>query len=165
MNRVRVMSREVVVGVVAVIAILASALAGIATQKVSHRRALDDARANATAAATSSVATLLSYDYRHLRRDFRRAKALLTPRFAREYDKSTAKTVEPLATENRATSTAGVTSAATVTNSVDRAVVLVFVSQVVTNANLAQPRVDSSRMNVTMVRSGDRWLIDGLLLM
>jgi Mce-associated membrane protein len=45
---------------------------------------------------------------------------------------------------------------------VDRVVVLVFVQQTATNSQLSAPRLDRSRVNVTMVRDGDRWLIDGM---
>jgi Mce-associated membrane protein len=44
----------------------------------------------------------------------------------------------------------------------DRASVLLFVSQTVTNSQLAAPRLDRSRISVTLLRSGSRWLIDKL---
>jgi len=154
--------RLAVVTTVAVIAVLAAALAAVATQRVSHRHALDDARENALAAATSGVATVLSYDYRHLDRDFSRAEALLTARFRPEYDKTTASGVKPLAVKYRAHSSAVVTAAANVTTAVDRAVVLVFVAQTVSNSQLAQDRLDRSRINVTLLHRDGRWLIDRL---
>lgn len=162
MTGLRAPSRLLVVGVVVVFAVFGAALAAVATARVSHRHAVDSARENAVAAATSGVATVLSYDYRHLASDFRRAEGLLTPRFRAQYVKTTAKGVEPLAAQYQAVSTATVAAAGSVENSADRAVVLVFVDQTVTNSQLAAPRLDRSRIDVTLVRTGGRWLIDAL---
>ena len=151
--------RLAVVATVAVLGVLAAALAAVAAQHVSHRHELDSARENAVAAATSGIATVLSYDYRHLAGDFKRAEALLTPAFRKNYDTTTASAVEPLAAKYKARSSAEVTAAGTVSTGVDRVVVLVFVAQTVTNSQLAAPRLDRSRINVTLVRSGSRWLI------
>lgn len=155
-------ARVAAVAVLALVGVLTAALAAVATERVSHRHAVDSARDDAIAAATSGVATVLSYDYRHLAADFGRAEALLTPRFRAQYVKTTAKTVEPLAAKYKATTTADVAAAGSVSNTVDRAEVLVFVDQTVTNSQLAAPRLDRSRINVTLVRSHGRWLIDNL---
>lgn len=154
--------RVAVVASVSVLAVLAAALAAVAAQRVSHRHDLDRARDNAIAAATTGVASVLSYDYRHLAADFHKAEGLLTARFRKEYDKTTAAGVEPLAAKYHARSSAQVTVAGSVSTSVDRVVVLVFVEQTVTNSQLSAPRLDRSRINVTLVKQGSRWLIDRL---
>lgn len=154
--------RLAVVASIAALAVCAAALAAVAATRVSHRHALDDARENATAAATSGVAAVLSYDYRHLASDFHRAETLLTAGFRKKYDSTTAKAVEPLAQKYQARSSAQVTAAGTITASVDRVVVLVFVDQTVTNSQLTAPRLDRSRIDVTLVNQGGRWLIDRL---
>lgn len=160
----RSVERLAVVACLAIVAIAASTLSVLAAVRVSHRHELDKARHDAVAAATSSVATVLSYDYRHLQADFGNAEALLTKHFRAQYEKTTAAGVEPLAAKYRATSTAVVPAGAAgvVSLSVDRAVVLVFVSQTVTNSQLAAPRLDRSRIDVTLVHRGGRWLIDDL---
>jgi len=154
--------RVAVVATVSVLAVLAAALAAVTAMRVSHRHELDRARDNAVAAATSGVATVLSYDYRHLGADFHKAEALLTPHFRKDYDKTTAAGVEPLAAKYKARSSAQVTVAGSVSTGVDRVVVLVFVDQTVTNSQLAAPRLDRSRINVTLLKQGNRWLIDRL---
>jgi Mce-associated membrane protein len=154
--------RLAVVASVAVLAVAAAALAAVAAARVSHRHAVDHARDNATAAATSGVATVLSYDYRHLASDFHRAESLLTARFRKQYDKTTAAGVEPLARKYQARSSAQVSAAGSITASANRVVVLVFVDQTVTNSQLSAPRLDRSRIDVTLLRQGDRWLIDRL---
>jgi len=154
--------RFAVVTAVTVLAVLAAALAAVAAERVSHRHALDRARENAVGAATSGVATVLSYDYRHLPADFKKATGLLTAKFRKQYEKTTAAVVEPLAPKYKVITTAQVTAAGTVSIDVDRVVVLVFASQTTTNTQLSAPRLDRSRIDVTMVRDGDRWLIDAM---
>ena len=153
----------VAVAAAALVAVLVASLAAVAASRASHRTAVHTAGENALDAATNAVATVLSYDYRHLDQDFRTAEAQLTPRFRKQYIATTAKGVQPLADKYKAVSTAQVTSAGLVTaDSPDRVTVLVFVAQTVTNSQLTAPRLDRSRINVTMVRSGGRWLIDAL---
>jgi Mce-associated membrane protein len=151
-----------VAAVLSAVAVLAAALAAVAAMRSSRVHAVDAARDDALAAVASGIPVVLSYDYRHLKADFARAEARLTPRFRKQYDATTAKQVEPLAAKYHATSSAQVSAAAVVDASPDRAVVLVFVTQLATNTNLSAPRPDQSRINVTVVRSGDRWLIDRL---
>ena len=146
----------------AVVVVLVAALAATAAMRTSHRSEVDAAGQDAVDAAISEVATVLSYDYRHLDQDFQLAESRLTPRFRKQYVATTAKGVEPLAAKYKAISTAAVTSAGLVSNDAKKATVLVFVAQTVTNSQLAQPRLDRSRINVRMARVGDRWLIDGL---
>ena len=152
----------VVVVAAVTLAILVSALAALVGARLGNRNAVSDARVAALAAATSGVATVLSYDYRHLDRDFAKAESLLTPQFRKQYDKTTAAGVKPLAAKYRAVSSADVTAGGVVSAAPSRAVVLVLVSQTVTNSQLAAPRLDRSRIDVTLVERGGRWLIDRL---
>ena len=153
--------------VVAVVAVLLSVLAAAAATRSSSRLAdsVGDTHevAGVLAAARTEVATALSYDYRHLDADFARATAVMTPAFRKKYLATTAKGVKPLAVKYKATSAAQVTSAGLVEGTRDRAVVLVFVAQTASNSQLTTgPRLDRSRIRTTLVRSGDRWLIDDL---
>lgn len=160
----RFTERLSVVACLAVVAIAASTLTALAAVRVSHRHELDQARHQAVIAARSSVETILSYDYRNLTKDFADAEALCTPKFRKKYVKTTAAVVEPLAAKYRATTTAVIApgAAGVITVSANRALVLVFVNQTVTNSRLAAPRLDRSRINVSLVRSGGRWLVDDL---
>ena len=150
------------VTVLAVLAVVTVALAGLVGAKLSSINAVDRTRGDVVSAATSGVASVLSYDYRHLDTDFARAQGLLTPKFRKQYDDTTAKGVRPLATKSKAISSADVSAAGVVDAGRDRAVVLVFVNQTVTNSQLAAPRLDRSRIKVSLVRSHGRWLIDKL---
>ena len=152
--------------VVAVVAVLLAALAGAAAMRrsdnLSAKLSKTDEITEVITAASNQVATVLSYDYRQLDEDFDRALAVLTPRFRKSYLSTTAKGVRPLAEKYKAISSAQVTSAGLVEGTADRVVVLVFVAQTATNSQLTAPRLDRSRIKTTLVRSGDRWLIDNL---
>jgi Mce-associated membrane protein len=145
--------------VLAVVAVVLAALVGL---RVSDHHDRDRASTGALAAATTGVATVLSYNYRSLDADFTKAEALLTPSFRKSYVSTTAKAVQPLAAKYQAVSTAQASAAGVITASAARATVLVFVSQQVTNTQLSAPRLDRSRIQVELVRSHGRWLINKL---
>jgi Mce-associated membrane protein len=142
-----------------VVAVVLAALVGL---RVSDHHDRDRASTGALAAATTGVATVLSYNYRSLDADFTKAEALLTPSFRKSYVSTTAKAVQPLAAKYQAVSTAQASAAGVITASAARATVLVFVSQQVTNTQLSAPRLDRSRIQVELVRSHGRWLINKL---
>jgi Mce-associated membrane protein len=145
-----------------VLAVVVSVLLALVTVRLSNRQGANSGQAHVTSTASSAVATVLSYDYRHLAADFAAAERLLTPNFRKQYDATTAKGVQPLASKYKAVSTASVSAAGIVSLSGSRAVVLVFVQQTVTNTQLSAPRLDRSRVDVSLVKSGNRWLIDKL---
>jgi Mce-associated membrane protein len=145
-----------------VLAVAAAVLAALVGLKVSARHDRDRASTAAMSAATTGVATVLSYNYRSLDHDFAAAEALLTPSFRKAYDATTAKAVQPLAAKYKAVSTAQVSAAGVISASTSRATVLVFVSQTVTNSQLSAPRLDRSRIQVELVRAHGTWLINKL---
>ena len=147
---------------VVVLAVAALALLAVVTVALSGKH---DDRSQATAAlsaATSGVGTVLSYNYKSLDEDFRKAESVLTPSFRKTYDTTTAKAVKPLAAKYQAVSTAQATGAGVVNSSATRAEVIVFVSQQVTNSQLSAPRLDRSRIVVDLKKVNGRWLIDKL---
>lgn len=152
----------VVTSALAAISVLAGAVAAVGAMRASHAQAVQVARTEALASAAAGVPVALSYNYRHLDRDFAAAEARLTPRFRRQYAAVTAKQVEALATKYHVTSTAEITASAVVSAEADRVVLLVFVNQTSTNSLRSAPRLDRSRIDVTMARTGGRWLIDRL---
>ena len=146
----------------AVLAVVAAVLAALVGLKVSDRHDRDRASTAALSAATTGVSTVLSYNYRSLDHDFAQAEALLTPTFRKAYLATTAKAVQPLAAKYKAVSTAQVSAAGVISATSSRAVVLVFVSQQVTNTQLSAPRLDRSRIQVELVHTHGTWLINKL---
>jgi Mce-associated membrane protein len=145
---------------VAVAVVLAVVVTGL-----SHRTGGQGSSAAAAAAekaATTGAQTALSYDYRHLSTDFAGAEKLMTSSFKVNYSHETAANVQGPAVKYHAVSVATVEGAGVASMSSSRATVLVFVDQTVRNTQLSAPRLDRSRVQVSLVRSGGKWLINNL---
>ncbi len=133
--------------------------AGLLTVRARTADRVEQARTEATAAAEATAVDVLSYDYRHLDRDFARAKAGLTGSFVDDYAKTTRTVVRPTATEVRAVVKADVAASSVVRADPNRVVVLLFVNQTTTSTRLDAPKVDLNRVRLTMDRVDGRWLV------
>lgn len=139
-----------------------AATAALLTVRARGEDQAERARAEAQAAAERHAVTLLSYDHRHLDRDFARAREVVTGPFADDYATTTERVVRPSAEEVKAVVTAEVASSAVVRAGENRAVVLLFVDQTTTSTRLEGPKVDLNRVRITLVRSGGEWLVSGV---
>jgi Mce-associated membrane protein len=157
-------SRVAVVAVVALAVAVAVVLAVVVTGLSNRTGGQTSTAASASAekAATTGAQAALSYDYRHLSTDFAGAEKFMTASFASDYKSKTAHDVQALALKYHAVSVATVSSAGVGSMSSSRATVLVFVDQTVRNTQLSAPRLDRSRVQVSLVRSGGKWLINNL---
>ncbi|MFF4354739.1 hypothetical protein [Streptomyces sp. NPDC001530] len=129
----------------------------------------EQARGQALTAARQAAPVVLSYDYRHLDRDFGAARARLTGHFRDEYHKTTTTVVGPTARKYHgvvkatvAEPTSGSPAASVVSASADRAVVLLFVNQVTTSTQVSGSRVDLNRVRMTLTRTADGWKVSGV---
>ncbi|WP_427888772.1 hypothetical protein ACQHIV_35800 [Kribbella sp. GL6] len=143
-------------GVVVVLTLAVAAVLGI---KAWHGQQAEDARDQAAAAGRKAAETALSYDYQHLDQSFAAARATMTPDFAAKFDE-TAKVAGELATKTKATVKADVREVAVRDGDADRVTLIIFVNQTTTSTiTKGSPRVDLNRTRFTMVRNGDRWLV------
>ncbi|MFD7438379.1 hypothetical protein [Streptomyces sp. NPDC059861] len=130
----------------------------------------DQARAHALAAARKAAPVVLSYDHRHLDRDFAAARAHLTGKFRDEYRKTTQTVVGPTAKKYdgavKATvaepADGGPPAASVVSASADVAVVLLFVNQVTRSTQVTGSRVDLNRVRMTMTRTSEGWKVSAV---
>ncbi|MGD6746960.1 hypothetical protein ACOKM3_34630 [Streptomyces sp. BH106] len=129
----------------------------------------EQARTEALVAARKAAPVVLSYDYRHLDRDFAAARDRLTGDFRDEYRRTTSKAVGPTAKKYhgivRATvaQVSGAAPAASVkSTSAERAVVILFVNQMTRSTRISGPRVDLNRVRMTMTRTADGWKVSGV---
>ncbi|MGV9249938.1 hypothetical protein [Streptomyces sp. NPDC003697] len=156
-----------VLGVVLAVALVTAAVLG---WQYWQGRQAEQTRGEALAAARKAAPVVLSYDYRHLDRDFSRARALLTGHFRDQYGKTTKAVVAPTATKYHgavkatvATPADGGTPAVSVVSvTPDRAVVLLFVNQVTRSTQVPQPRLDLNRVRMTLTRTSDGWKVSGV---
>ncbi|WP_329003474.1 hypothetical protein OHA18_09265 [Kribbella sp. NBC_00709] len=146
----------IVLGVVVVLTLTVTAVLGV---KAWHGKQAEDARDQAAAAGRKAAETALSYDYRDLDKSFAAARATMTPDFAAKFD-ATAKVAGELATKTKATVKADVREVGVRDGDADRVTLIIFVNQTTTSTiTKGSPRVDLNRTRFTMVRNGDRWLV------
>ncbi len=117
-----------------------------------------DAGMQAAAQLTQKV---LSYDWKTLDADSSANQAVLAPSFRTEYAKTMAG-VKAGAIKNQVKLTASAAATSIVSATETDVVALVFVNQVTTAKGTSDQRVDSSRVLVTLTRSGGDWRISKL---
>ncbi|GHH88913.1 hypothetical protein [Streptomyces capitiformicae] len=145
------------------------AIAVLGWQYREGRRA-EQTRGEALAAARKAAPVVLSYDYRHLDRDFARARTHLTGSFRTEYGRTTTKVVGPTARKYHgvvkatvaAPSGGGLPAASVVSAGPDKAVVLLFVNQVTTSTQVTKSRVDLNRVRMTLTRTSEGWKVSAV---
>lgn len=146
-----------------VLVVLAAASCGWAvwhdrqhTQQVHGAISSTAARSSGLVAAARVTGTALSYRWRSLDRDTRAAEALMTPAFGQQYAMTMAR-VRSQALRDRVTVRAKVVATSVVRSSEQEVQALVFVDQVTTARGARQPRVDQSRVLVTLTRGAGHW--------
>lgn len=160
------------ISVLTVLAIIAVVLAVIYQGKKSDDDAIATARIEATAAARTAVGVVLGYSWNTMPADLQNDLNYLTPAYAKtfkeNFDLLTAskKGVPSAVARTRTIVTASVLGAAVMDAAADRVNVLVFADQ--TAVHKAGPKkqvcpcVLNDRVKVSMVKQGDKWLIDNL---
>ncbi|MCX8560442.1 hypothetical protein OS122_05995 [Mycolicibacterium mucogenicum] len=103
---------------------------------------------------------LLSYTPDNVKAKLTAARDLLTGDFRNTYTSLTNDVVIPGALQKRISATAEVPAASTTSVTATHAVVLVFINQTVVIGHDA-PSETASAVEVTLDKSGDRWLISG----
>lgn len=157
----------VVLALLTVAGLVAAAVLGTA---YAHGRQADEGRAGALAAARKAAPAVLSYDHRHLDRDFAAARGHLTGPFLEEYRRTTTKVVAPTAKKYQGVVTASVVAppgggspaASVVSASPDRVVVLLFVNQVTRSTRVDGPRVDLNRVRMELTRTSGGWKVSAV---
>ncbi|WP_430330876.1 h domain protein [Rhodococcus sp. ACT016] len=121
-------------------------------------RATEQARTDAVQAASAQAATMLSYNYNDVDQQLAAAADGLTGEFKADYDKLVQETIAPGAKEKKLTVEATVQAGSIVSATPDDAVVLLFVNQVTTSADMPDAATTGSRVRMEMHKDGDRWL-------
>lgn len=148
-----------------VLTALVGALAAVVvwcTLHVSDLHEREQRAEDALAAAKERVPKLLSYRADHLQADLSQAGAQATGEFGRDYRRVLAEVVQPNSRKSQITNAATVKAAGVVRDDGDDVIVLVFLTQTTRSNDVATPQMSNSRVEVTMTRTGDEWLISGL---
>lgn len=136
--------------------IAALAGAGFFGWKFWQQHQLDQAREAAQRAAVSYAQVLTSVDSNNVDENFRQVLDGATGEFKDMYSKSSVE-LRQLLIENKATAHGVVVDSAVQSASRDKAVVLLFVDQSVANTKLPDPRIDRSRMKMTLEMVDGSW--------
>lgn len=145
-------------GFVAVVAALAALLAttGVLGWQVWQNRQLDHARQEAQRAAVGYAQVLTSIDSNKVDENFKEVLDGATGEFKDMYSQSSVE-LRQLLIENKATAHGVVVESAVQSATKDKAVVLLFVDQSVANTKLPDPRIDRSRMKMTLEKIDGQW--------
>lgn len=145
------------VGLLAVITIAASALAIVFGVQLKNRIDIENAGQEALRTAESYAVALTSIDTRNLDRDFARVLEGATGEFKDMYSSSSSQ-LRQLLVDNQATGKGTVIDAGIRSQSENKVEVMLFVDQTVTNTASPDPRLDRSRILMTMEKVDGRWL-------
>ena len=121
-----------------------------------QERQIADASEQARQAAESYAQVLTSIDSAKVDENFDAVLDGATGEFKDMYSQSSAQ-LRQLLIDNKATARGVVLESAVQSASKDKAVVLLFVDQSVSNTNVPDPRIDRSRVKMTMEYVDGRW--------
>lgn len=144
-------------GLAALLFLAAATAAGALGWKVIQQNNIAAAGKAASAAATAYATTLTTVDYQKIDQNFGQVLDGATGEFKNMYSQSSAQ-LRQLLIDNKAVSHGSVVDTAIKSATTDTVEVLVFVDQSITNSIVPQPRIDRSRISMTMQRIDGRWL-------
>ena len=137
----------------------ASALTSAASTEATAASA--EVRGEARDAAAEAATRVYGYSWKTLADDKAAARALLTGDMPARYDRSMAG-VATSSPRNHTVVSAEVVDTGVVTSSSSYARVLVFVNRRTVSDDLDKPSLDLDRVLVTLVHTGDAWLVSEL---
>ncbi|MFI6865504.1 DUF3329 domain-containing protein [Nocardia sp. NPDC050406] len=149
-------SRRAVPALVAVLLVGLAAATGILGWEYKQQRDLEAASSAALRAATDYAVTLTSVDTNNLDANFTAVLAGSTGEFRDVYTKSSTQ-LRQLLIDHKASGHGVVLQAAVKSASEDEVVVLLFVDQTVSNTEMPDPRIDHSRIVMTMQNVDGQW--------
>lgn len=140
---------------VAVFVVLVGAV-GIMGWQLWQQRQVADAGEQARQAATEYAQTLTSIDSEKVDENFDAVLDGATGEFKDMYSQSSSQ-LRQLLIDNKASAHGVVLESAIQSATKDKAVILLFVDQSVSNTNVPDPRIDRSRIKMTMEYVDGRW--------
>ncbi|MFD4459711.1 hypothetical protein [Nocardia sp. NPDC058480] len=149
--------KKIRIPLLALVAVVAVVTAAILGWKLKQENDTDAAAAAGLEAARAYAVTLTSVDSGNLDRDFTAVLDGSTGEFKDTYTRSSGQ-LRQLLLENKATGKGTVLDAAVKSATATKVEAILFVDQTVTNTASPDPRVDRSRVMMTMELVDGRWL-------
>ncbi|MGV9860672.1 hypothetical protein ACWDTD_18750 [Gordonia sp. NPDC003425] len=142
---------------------IAAVAGGVVLGVSNHGRAeVRDSEDGMKSAVTRQVVNMLSYDHATIDKQMSTAAEGLTPTFRSDFTKLADQVVIPGAKEKQVDTKVTVAGNSVVSLTADRAQLLLLLNQTTSSAAEKNPSTAGSRVIVTAIKSGDRWLIDSL---
>ena len=154
--RVRRWPRRVVLGAAIVLFVAALAASGFFGWQLWQQRQIERAGEDAQQAAVTYAQVLTSIDSNKVDENFAQVLDGATGEFKDMYSQSSVQ-LRQLLVDNKANAHGVVLDSAVQSASEDKVVVLLFVDQSVSNTSVPDPRVDRSRIKMTMENVDGHW--------
>ncbi|MGA5537892.1 DUF3329 domain-containing protein [Mycolicibacterium nivoides] len=148
--------RRVLVGAVVAVFVAALALSGFLGWTVWQNKQVTQAGKQAQDAAVTYAQILTSIDSSKVDENFNQVLAGATGEFKDMYSQSSMQ-LRQLLIDNKASAHGVVVDSAVQSASKDKVVVLLFVDQSVSNTTVPDPRIDRSRIKMTMEKVDGQW--------
>jgi Mce-associated membrane protein len=153
-------------GALALLLVAAAVVLGLVKwsyPEVREQDRVEAATRMAPAAAERASTAILSYDYQSLAADEKAAERYMTSSYKKKYADTFNRLVRPNAAKVKAKVEAEVKASGVAHADSDRVNVLIYVNQTTSStANGGQPQVALNRVQLSMVRQGDRWLVNNI---
>lgn len=144
--------------------VVLAVVAGLAVFSWRQEAALTAARGAALDAGKHYALDLTTYDYNKIDENFQVVAKNSSPAFAKQY-KEVSDQLTGIIKDFKGVSKGTVVEAGISGGDASRMDVILFVDQEITNAQLNAPRVDRSRMKMSLISDGGAWKIDSLILL
>lgn len=148
-------------GAIAAVLVGALVFSGIFGWKVWQQHKIDAAGEQALSVAIPYTETLTSIDSNDIDESFRKILNGATGDLKKDFTPASVQ-LRQLLLDNKASSHGKVVNSAIQFKSTDKVVLLMMVDQSITNTQRPDPRVDKSRMKITMEKIDGRWLASKL---
>lgn len=149
------------VGALAALAVALVVTGGLLLPRWQEARAEEQRHRDVLRAAAAEVVAFTTIDYRNLAPSIDRVLGGATGEFKKQFADSRGQ-LEELSTENRSVSRGRVLEAGVVSMDGDSATVIVVADSQVTNVNAPEPQPRHYRLQLDLVRRGERWLTSDL---
>ncbi|WP_054814998.1 hypothetical protein [Nocardia arizonensis] len=156
-------ANSVLVAVLALVAVAGVVSSTVLGWQLKQERDVRAASEAALAAARNYGVTLTSVDVNNLDRDFAAIMDGATGEFKDMYGRSSS-SLRQLLVDNKATGKGTVLDAGVKSATETEVEVILFIDQTITNSASADPRVDRSRVSMTMKLVDGRWLASRVYL-
>ncbi|MFE6926042.1 hypothetical protein ACFVAV_33865 [Nocardia sp. NPDC057663] len=159
------LSRRATISTLVVLALLlcvVTATTVVFARSTADHQATAEAVRGARAAAESTVPKVLSYDHATIDREFPAVSESLTGKFRDDFGKLGSSVIIPAAHRDSIVTTATIVGTAVVSATSEKVTLLLFLNQETTSTKYQGPRLDGSRVRVTMDDAAGSWLISDI---